>query len=442
MFILAFALGGRTLIDPGRAFASTGAIPSQGQGFTLAVLPTLYDADLFDEAGYLRLHPGICTAVANGQFQTGRVHFDRHGRMEGRRPNDVDPHFYVQTYPQVTEVFGPLLAGGCAAHYVAFGRGRGYLPRAGVARAPAQDGLWTDAADALDRIDALEASGALTDRQAAMLRGWWVDGALVLDRPAPQDRVDPAALDIERMFAGACPDVGFHCPAFGSEPVTWQPAMAPQPAAALDPHFVSAPVRDLICRDPVREFARLLLGGNTLLARSRGFIRSPASGPRRASMLFDCTVSKRFVTAWVGLEDGVTLTIWKGSHRFGPIRLPPSPAAPTGLPIKPASWNASDWTEREGVREPLDEAIGRAVSLSGRSADTVRLDRGSVVLLHPDLLHVCSPVASPGTGRAISAELCPEMLMPLYGEQVPTPLYRHGSDRFASGVYRNIEPLT
>jgi GT2 family glycosyltransferase len=42
------------------------------------------DAASFDEETYLRFNPDVRQAVSNGVFKTGREHFDRYGRAEGR----------------------------------------------------------------------------------------------------------------------------------------------------------------------------------------------------------------------------------------------------------------------------------------------------------------------------------------------------------------------
>jgi hypothetical protein len=146
---------------------------------------------------------------------------------------------------------------------------------------PASTGsLWTDAPGAAAVIDAAEATGRLTDRQAAMLRSWRQDGFLVLDRLAPRDRLDPAALDLERCSAGAFPNLRFDCPALSGDPIPWQAAIAPNPASVLDLHEASAAVRNLMLGDPLAEFLKLLLQARTRLIASRGFLRPPVGDCR------------------------------------------------------------------------------------------------------------------------------------------------------------------
>ena len=51
------------------------------------------DQAAFDEAGYLRLYPDIGEAIAVGHELGAWEHYRRHGRAEGRLPNDLDAGF-------------------------------------------------------------------------------------------------------------------------------------------------------------------------------------------------------------------------------------------------------------------------------------------------------------------------------------------------------------
>ncbi len=51
----------------------------------MSVNPTAGERDEdFDEAGYLAANPDVAAAVASGQFESGRAHYEEHGRHEGR----------------------------------------------------------------------------------------------------------------------------------------------------------------------------------------------------------------------------------------------------------------------------------------------------------------------------------------------------------------------
>lgn len=256
--------------------------------------------------------------------------------------------------------------------------------------------MWTDDPETIDRR---EGDGRLTDRQAALLRNWQRDGFLRLDRPAPRDRLEPAALDLERLFAGVRPALQFNCPALVAGPMPWQAAIAPHPAVALDPHAVSAPIRSLILDDPFAEFLHLLLEDRVLLAASRGFLREPVAEPQRSAARFGGSGPNRCVTLRIALQDGAGLAVWPASHRR-PARTPADPPLPLSL------------------------------------------SRGEAVLLHPDLLH--APIALPAlaTARGIAAQLCPASLPPGAANRPPIARQPHGKDWFATESCAGVVALT
>ncbi|MDR3535083.1 MAG: phytanoyl-CoA dioxygenase family protein [Acetobacteraceae bacterium] len=395
-------------------------------------LPTLSERDRFDATGYLRRYPHVQHAIAAGTVATAWQHYDTIGRAEGLKPNDLDPDFYRRTYLQREAAVTPDQ---CAAHYAAYGRARGYLPHPHAPRSATTGGLWTDAPDAPDRISNMEATATLTDRQAAMLRSWRQDGFLRLDREAPRDRWEPAALDIERLFAGGLPDLPFCCPALSPQPVRWQPEIAPHPAAALDVHMVSAPVRALILGDPLAEFLPLLFEDRALLATGRGVLRPPVGPPRRASVLFGCGVPRRFVSVWIALEDATALTVWPGSHRLPPIRVAGQ------FPNLPEALRLGLKTPAEALAA-YDAALAAPLRDAGIQPTPLHLKPGGVVLLHPDLVHAATTLPPLATARSVSAQLCPVPLLPVHAERRPTRLHPHGADWFAAQFCPDMEPAS
>ena len=209
--------------------------------------------------------------------------------------------------------------------------------------------LWTDAPDAAAELDRLAAAGHLTDRQAALLRGLRTEGCVALDRTAWADRLDPAELDIERIFAGACPDMVFDCPALSADAIAWQPEIAPHPAVVRDPHAVSAAVRDLLLRDPVAEIPSLVLAVPLLLCASDAWLRPPQHLPAPSGD----------VTVWIALEDGVRLALPAADH------------------------------------------------VDAEMAPVLTLRRGGGVLLHPSQCARPLAIAAPGTARMIVAAFRP-----------------------------------
>lgn len=368
--------------------------------------------DTFDEAGYFRLYPEIAQAVTAGAEASGWAHYHSQGRSEGRRPNDVESIFYLRAYPQAVADIEAGRASDAASHYVAFGRARGYRPNRTVPRQnqvamPATfPFLWTDLPHALDLIEGRLELGQIAERQAALLRQWVRDGYACLAAPIDPPIVAAAALDLERVFAGACPDVLFSCSAVGLGPVHWQPEINPYPAAALDIHYVSRAVRTLLFAEPLAELLGLLLEAPALLTHSRGMLRDAPQAPRRDCDRSGFTLSRQFVTAWFVLEDAAgeadAMRCAPGSHRSG----------------------ASGYS-----------------GAAGEGLQPVAAKRGAVLVRHPELVHCASPAPEDGTRRGILARYCPRYVAPLYSEKAEARLHMEGKDWFTTGYYGSIDPL-
>jgi hypothetical protein len=405
----------------------------------MVTLPALRESDLFDEDAYLRLYPGLQDALDENLIASLWQHYNEHGRREGRRISDLDPEFYLRTYPQITEAFGKLTPMECAVHHAVYGRARGYLPYEGAPRdrrvpLPPLGGSWTDAPDARDVIDCGEATGRYTDRQSESLRQWLRGGFFILDRPLGRAPCEQAALDIDRIFAGACPDIQFECPALANAPIAWQPELTPLASDALDVHYVSRPIRAAILSDVIEEFLTLLFDTNMLLASSRGFLRQPAHPPRRASALFGCSVPRRFATVVICLDDSVSLSTWPGSHRIPSVQIGDSyPSCAEAVRLGAVL--------PDTAMDQYDAELTRLVGCYGLSPLPLCLRQGQVAILHPDLVWHGTEVPILATARGIRAELCPDLLMPVFAERTPCPLYQAGRHRFLTGFYTNFEPL-
>jgi len=405
----------------------------------LTDMPPFDDADLFDEAGYLRLYPGIAEAMMQGVIDTAWNHFFHHGRHEGRLPNDVDPAFYLAAYPDVERDLGrPANPEDTAPHYVTLGRARGYLPNAkaprpgnGAALPSPFGGVWTDQANALDLIQGRLDLGWIRRRDAAMLRIFALEGIVTLDRPNDQERIDGAALIVDQAFTGRFPDLRFA--RAGSAPEPWRPELTEQPVAILDPHMISRAVRDLLLDQTVTDFLSLLFGARPRLTASRGFLRDVAA-PERDVAWHAYTLPLNFVAVTFALEDtpaGPALA-WPGSHR---------------LPDLP--WPGGHVTFTEAYRDNphgLDQArAGREAHvramLHGQEPRGLTTSLGTRMIRHPNLIHAAEWPAPPSQRRALTAWYCPSYVFPCGRETAPARTHTHQGIEYSSAAYPAMEPL-
>lgn len=315
------------------------------------------------------------------------------------QPHDVDADFYLRAYPQAAEDIATGRAADAASHYLHFGRTRGYRPNRSVAAVdPAlTPPLWTDLPHALDLVEGRRALGGLSERQADLLARWIRDGFVVLPQLDAM-AVSAAALDLERAFTGACPDLRFSCGAVALGPVAWLPEINPYPAAALDFHYLSRPVRTLLFAQQIAEFLGLVFDSPALLAHSRGVLRDASPAPHRDGGAYSLPL--HFVTAWIALEETTEpLEYYGGTHRL---------SLPAG-------------------------ELGEPVRLSGQ--------RGQATIRHSKLLHRAGAVQQGQTRRGFVAQYCPRFVAPRYMESVPAQLWPHERHAFSTQYYTALEPL-
>jgi hypothetical protein len=403
------------------------------------------DRDLFDEAGYLRRNPGLVEAIEARIVESGWDHYDKHGRREGRLPNDVEPDFYLAAYPVVAADLGRAPnRGDAAAHFIRHGRARGYLPNAEASR-PDDPGAvpspfgggWTDRADAPDLIQNRFDLGRITDRQAERLRSWVRDGYVVFDLGTAGDRFGPALLALEQIFAGIVPGALFRCPALGPDPMEWVPELTPSPTAALDVHFLSKALRTLILSVPVARFLTELFDSPLSIVASEGVLRPILRLPRQDSASFGHTAQRQCATLWFGLDDppnGDALHVYPGSHRL------------------PEYLYGGRYKSAEEARRMGHPAVaGEEIRHAERLLTTIRrggLERlplspphGSIAILHPDLVYEMSAVTDLSVRRGIRAWIGPHYAVPLYAERMATRLHTHDRHSFTTAIYGDREPL-
>jgi hypothetical protein len=413
-------------------------------------LPPFDEADLFDEAGYLRLYPGVAQAMMLGVVDTAWNHYFHHGRREGREPNDVDPAFYLAAYPDIARDLGRTPADADAApHFITLGRARGYLPnanapRAGNAAAMASPfgGLWIDQANALDLIEARLDLGWLRRRDAAMLRRLTVDGIVELDRPSDSERLTDAALVVGQAFTGLFPNLVFDGPEPCAEPRLWTPELTELPVAARDPHMISRKIRDLLLDKTVTDFLTLLFEARPRLTASRAFLREAAT-PDRDVAWFGHTLPLRFAAITFTLEDGSpegspedlaggAALVWPGSHRLA------------DLPWAGEHVNLAE-ARRAGAVDPRAALAQREARIRdlmhGQEPRRMLSGSGSRMIRHANLIHAVVAPEPPLQRRTVTAWYCPYHVLPCYQETTTARTHWHGEFAYSSGVYPSIDPL-
>jgi hypothetical protein len=400
------------------------------------------DRSLFDEAGYLRLYRDLAAAVAAGRLVSGWVHYNEHGRSEGRRSNDVDDEFYLGAYPLAATEIAQGRANCAAHHYISLGRARGWLPNSRAPR-PANGsaisspfgGLWTDRPDAGDLIDGKVECGLITQTQADRLRFWVDNGYVVLSQAVPEPLVDRAAQDLDRAYSGQIPNLKFECHAITPDSMSWQPAINVHPSKALDIHHFSSAIRDLIFSDAISEFLALIFETKAFASQTLGFLRGSAQEGHQDSAYVAYTVGRQFAATWIALEDVTVgageLFYYPGSHRL-PDFLYKS--------VQESKRLEGDTDLNEQIRTHV-AAIEHGVRETGLSRVPFAAKKGDVLFWHADLVHGGHPVSADVTRKSIVTHYCPKYRAPLFSEWLPTKIWTHGGHLYTSSHYLDLDPI-
>ncbi|MEJ0020030.1 MAG: phytanoyl-CoA dioxygenase family protein [Acetobacteraceae bacterium] len=407
--------------------------------------PILSDRDSFDEVAYLRLYPDIVLAVAEGRETSAWLHYDRHGRGEGRKPNDFDADFYLRAYPAAEQEIAAGLATSAMQHYLKFGRGRGFLSNP---KAPRPDnasvlpsrfgGLWPDLSNAVDVVQGKLEAGHITPAQAARLTFWMNNGYVILENAIPAPVVDRAAADLDRAYSGAFPDLKFECHSVSPDHIPWRPEINPFPAKALDIHHFSQAIRDLMFADAIGDFLGLLFDAKTFASQTLGFLRGSAQEGHQDSAYVAYTIPRQFAATWTALEDVTIgageLFYYPGSHKFEDF-------------LYADQYKSVAEAQRMVAGVPVHEQVNRHVrSLEQRALErgiaktAFAAKKGDVLVWHADLVHGGNPVSRDTTRKSIVTHYCPKHLSPLFSEGMRVRLWEHNAHRFTSSHYAS-EPL-
>lgn len=393
----------------------------------------------FDEDWYLSKYCDVAHAVKDGLYDCGLTHFIAHGFAAGNLPcrdftgfAAFNEAWYLSMYPMASADINAGRAANAKDHYDRLGRFRGYLPNPFSVRPdnPASTpsrfgGLWVDQANALDLIEGRLELGRISVAQADLLRHWRENGYVVLDQAIPSEVIERAKEQVEAAYKGAAvADLRFQCPALGSYgPLPWDIAVQETPAKALDLHWWSPEIRDLIFAPSVREFLELIFERRVLASQSLSFLRGSAQGYHQDTLYVPYSLAMQFAASWIALEDVTVdageLTYLVGSHRLPDFLLVGKyKTAYDAQRLLPTN----EWPSFENYSDSLGQR-GLDVGLKPKK---FMARKGDVLIWHADLVHGGLPISRHATRLSVVTHYCPKEVAPLYFEasQVEVRDYR------------------
>ena len=406
------------------------------------------DAAFYDEAAYLGRYQDIADAVRAGDWPSGRAHYEAHGRSEGRQGGNFDAAFYLASYPVAQREIASGTARDALEHYLRFGRARGFLATADgarpddAARMPRFGGFWVDRPDALDAVEGRLEIGQIDEAQAAQLRFWIANGYVILPGAIDAKLVDRARRELDRAYAGGFDDLLFECGAKGPGHMRWDASLNALPAKALDLHFFSRPIREVMFAPAITGFLGLLFESRAFASQSLTFLRGSAQDPHQDSAYVAYSIARRFAASWVALEDVTIgageLFYYDGSHRLDDF-------------LYGGRHKSVSEASRVGPAEALaDEIPAHVRGLSERAAaggyakSVFAAKKGDALIWHADLVHGGGPISRDATRKSVVTHYCPKRLAPLFAERMRTRLMEFRGHYMTSGVegYLGVDPLS
>ena len=407
----------------------------------------LLERQAFNQADYLELYPDLHAAFEAGKLRNLWYHYDRYGRDEKRAPLRFDAAFYQRVYPQVTAELGEGLADTPLQHFILYGKGRGYLPHAKAVRAdnPAASssrfgGLWINSADAQARIRGRLETGQITEAQAEGLHFFATNGYFILESAINAEVLDAALADFDLAHQGGIPQLRFECHKVDRGHIAWRREVNQHPAKALDIHFFSRPIRNLIFSRKVTDFLGLLFESKALASQTLGILRGSAQEGRRIPPYVPYTLARSFVASWIALED-VTLGAgelfyYVGSHRLDDF-------------LYQGKYKSMSEARRlagpEGLQQQAHEHIATLEALPrqlGMKKQQFAAKRGDVLIRHADLIHGGNLVSTEATRKSVVTHYCPKYTWyRCLLESQRVGYYDHDGHWFTTGHYTSFDPF-
>jgi Phytanoyl-CoA dioxygenase (PhyH) len=397
----------------------------------------------FDEGWYVEMYPDVGKAVKDGVVRSALAHYVDFGRDEGRLPTPFAPEWYARTYSGAVDEAGSADRSALYQHYLDVGRFRGYRPHEGAARPknaariPSEfGGLWIDHANAADLVAGKYEIGQINRSEANLLNSYAKNGYVKLSGVIPTEIIDRAEAALENAYAGKIDNLLFECHALSPAHCPWLPGVKDHPAKALDFHWWSEDIRNLVLDTAVTHFLQLLFERRALVSQTLGFYRGSAQPLHQDSAYVTYSLPLQFTASWIALED-VSAGAGELEYLVGSHKELPEYTYPGGY--KSVRESERYTTDKVAIANALEAHVNQIATEGQQRAmkrEKFHAKRGDVLFWHSDLAHGGSPISLRHSRKSVVSHYCPAEVAPLYFEDVPATVRRHGlSGFYSSGIY-------
>jgi ectoine hydroxylase-related dioxygenase (phytanoyl-CoA dioxygenase family) len=223
------------------------------------------------------------------------------------------------------------------------------------------------------------------------------------------------------------------------EQIPWKPMVNQLPTKALDIHYFSRVIRDLIFCDPISEFLGLLFDSKAIASQSLGFLRGSAQEAHQDSAYVAYTLPRQFAASWIALEDvtvgGGELFYYPGSQYYEDFN------------YQQTFKSMHEARRVSKSRVPESDELSHLQSLNnlakehGIEKTAFVAKKGDILIWHADLVHGGNPISNKITRKSVVTHYCPKYAYPLYAEERVTKLHDHNGHGYTSGYYLDKTPL-
>jgi SAM-dependent methyltransferase/ectoine hydroxylase-related dioxygenase (phytanoyl-CoA dioxygenase family) len=405
-----------------------------------------------DEAWYVSFYRDVEAAIAKGEIASGLEHYVRYGREEGRWPSAechertrFDEGWYAASYPMARMDVEMGTADDYAQHYKKLGRARGYLPNRYAPRPPDPTtsksrfvGLWPDQGNALDLIAGRRELGVITERQAEQLTHWISQGYVVLKGALSSDLLDRAEEEIDRAYRGEISELLFECPELALGEIPFDDRIPQHPAKALDLHWLSPIIRELIFAPDLRCFLELLFERPVLATQSLSFLRGSAQAHHLDTLYVAYSLPMQFAASWIALEDVAAgageLSYYAGSHK-----LPEHLFLDEYKSIRELMRMQRDSSLQQMVWR-YEASLPELARAHEMSQQTFVAKRGDILVWHAGLVHGGMPISQERTRKSVVTHYCPREVAPLSWESSSPSVHTQNGQAYYTTSYYSALP--
>lgn len=335
----------------------------------------------------------------------------------------VNEDWYIARYPRVSKEMKAEKLKSAQEHYEQIGTTRGYRPvplgpRFETDPARYHLDLWTDRPDAKKVLAAKKKSGEVSAEVARQVTQFMTKGFVVLKQAVDETKVDAARDDIDSAYLGRRKDIKF---AWSGGP-DWDASIVHAPAKALDMHYLSTNVLDVIMTTPVVDLLNIILEGEVLASQSLSFFRGSQQELHQDTLSVTYSQPKFFVSAWTALED-----VQKGAGELlyvpGSHKLEPHLFADKFYSVHEALNHDPELNRYAATRAYLDELQARCAA-EGLKTQHFLPKKGDVLIAHPLLAHGGATISNEKSRKSVVSHFCPAWVAPHYFEHGKTKVHK------------------